>query len=171
MTTSPLPTTQSTNTVQPANADELATLYSRDYFAWIEATLLRLQKQDYRRIDWDNLTEEIADMGRSEKRSLESNLVVVLLHLLKWQYQSERRSKSWASSIAEHRRRIRKQLKDSPSLKRFLEDELPESYLDSVKQASIETGLPNDTFPADCPYAIAQVLDDEFPPNPRPSDG
>ncbi|PZO19415.1 MAG: DUF29 domain-containing protein [Leptolyngbya foveolarum] len=165
MTTSPLPTNQVTNTVRLASADELAVLYNRDYFAWIEATLQRLQQQDYSSVDWNNLIEEIADMGRSEKRSLESNLVVVLLHLLKWQYQSERRSKSWAASIAEHRRRIRKQLKDSPSLKPFIAEELPESYADSVKQASIGAGLSIETFPMDCPYAIAQVLDENFLPD------
>lgn len=114
MTTSPLPTNQATNTVRLTSANELAVLYDRDYFAWIEATLRRLQQQDYSSVDWNNLIEEIADMGRSEKRSLESNLIIVLRHLLRWQYQFECRSKSWATSIAEHRRRIRKQLKDSP---------------------------------------------------------
>lgn len=164
MTISPLPKNQAANTLRPVSENELAVLYDRDYFAWIEATLRRLQQQDYSSVDWSNLIEEIADMGRSEKRSLESNLVIVLLHLLKWQYQSERRSRSWAASIAEHRRRIRKQLKESPSLKTFIAEELPESYADSVRQASIETGLPIETFPMDCPYAIAQVLDDEFLP-------
>lgn len=163
MTPSP-PTNQAASPVRLKGADELAVLYDRDYFAWIKATLRRLRHQDYSSVDWNNLIEEIADRGRSEKRSLESNLVIVLLHLLKWQYQPERRSKSWAASIAEHRRRIRKQLKDSPSLKPFIAEELPESYADSVRQASIETGLPMEAFPVDCPYAIAQVLDDEFLP-------
>ena len=139
-------------------------LYDRDYFAWIEATLRGLKQQDYSSVDWNHLIEEIADRGRSEKRSLESSLVIVLLHLLKWQYQPERRSKSWAASIAEHRRRIRKQIKDSPSLKPFIAEELPQSYADSIRQASIETGLPMEVFSVDCPYAIAQVLDDEFLP-------
>ncbi|MGB3768952.1 MAG: DUF29 domain-containing protein [Phormidesmis sp.] len=164
MTASPSPANQATSTVQLMGADDLAALYERDYFAWIEATLRGLQQRDYNSVDWNNLIEEIADMGRREKRSLEGNLVIVLLHLLKWQYQPGRKSRSWASSIAEHRRRIRKQLKDSPSLKTFIVEELSESYTDSVRQASIETGLPIETFPVSCPYAIAQVLDDDFLP-------
>ncbi len=84
------------------------TLYETDYLQWIETTIRKLRSQDYAGVDWENLIEEIEDMGRSEQRRLESNLIVVLLHLLKWQYQFECRSGSWAGSIVEHRRRIKK---------------------------------------------------------------
>lgn len=160
MTTSPPFTDQSSL----SNAETSPTLYDRDYFAWIEATLYHLQQQDYSSVDWTNLIEEIADMSRSEKRRLESNLRVVLMHLLKWQYQSERRSGSWQSSIIEHRIRVRKNLMESPSLKPFLEREFSDIYRDAAKIAAAETGLPVDTFPMDCPYAIAQVLDENFLP-------
>lgn len=103
-------------------------------------------------------------MGRSERRSLESNLIVVLLHLLQWQYQSERRSGSWESSIIEHRRGIKKALKESPSLKPYLESIFAECYVKAVKQAKAETGLPLETFPASCLYELTQVTDDEFLP-------
>lgn len=96
-------------------------LYESDYMKWIETTVEKLRFRDYSNIDWENLIEEIEDMGRSERRSLESNLVVVLMHLLKWQFQPDKRSGSWKGSIAEHRRRIRKTLQDSPSLKPYLE--------------------------------------------------
>ena len=150
--------------VHSVNTDELSALYERDYFAWIETTIEQLQSRDYKGVDWNNLVEEIADIGRSQKHSLESNLVVVLLHLLKWQYQPDRRSRSWKSSIAEHRRRIRKLLKKSPSLKPFVSEELPEAYTDGVKQASIETGIAMKTFPEACPYSLTQVLDEDFLP-------
>ena len=88
-------------------------LYETDYLKWIETTVKKLQVHDYPNIEWENLIEEIEDMGRSERRSLKSNLIVVLTHLLKWQYQLEFRSGSW-SSIVEYRRRIREALKDSP---------------------------------------------------------
>ncbi|MFM7368663.1 MAG: DUF29 domain-containing protein, partial [Sphaerospermopsis kisseleviana] len=81
------------------------TLYETDYLQWIETTLSKLQNQDYTNVDWENLIEEIADMGRSERKSLKSNLIVILLHLLKWQFQPNQRSGSWESSIIEHRRR------------------------------------------------------------------
>lgn len=139
-------------------------LYETDYLQWIEATIAQMKQHNYGAIDWDNLIEEIEDMGRSERRSLESNLTVILLHLLKWQFQPERRSNSWQASIAEHRRRIRKAFKDSPSLKPYLEEVLAECYGDAIELASIETGLPASTFPRSCPYTSAQVLEIGFLP-------
>ena len=139
-------------------------LYETDYLKWIETTVEKLRGKDFSNIDWDNLIEEFEDMGRSERRSLESNLVVILLHLLKWQFQPELRSGSWKGSIAEHRRRIRKALKDSPSLKPYLEEVFAECYLDAIEQASAETGLPEATFPQLCPYTSTEALDSNFMP-------
>lgn len=151
-------------TASPVTNKQVSSLYDADYAAWIDSTLKKLKQQDYSSVDWENLIEEIEDMGRSEKRRLESNLTVVLLHLLKWQYQPERRSRSWNASIVEHRRRVRKDLRDSPSLKPYLVSIRQESYEDAVRSATVETGLPTDTFPAECEYVIAQILDDDFLP-------
>lgn len=140
-------------------------LYDTDYLKWIETTVEKLRVGDYSNIDWQNLIEEIEDMGRSERRSLESNLVVVLMHLLKWEFQPDRRSGSWKSSIAEHRRRIRKAVKDSPSLRPYLEEVFSECYADAVEQASAETGLSVETFPQSCIYSAIEVLDSEFLPD------
>ena len=139
-------------------------LYETDYLKWIETTAQKLRVRDYSSVDWENLIEEIEDMGRSERRSLESNLVVVLTHLLKWQYQPDFRSGSWKGSIAEHRRRIRKAFKESPSLKPYLQEVFAECYLDAVELASAETELPVETFPGECPYTSAEVLDSNFLP-------
>lgn len=91
-------------------------------------------------------------------------MIVVLLHLLKWQHPSDRRSGSWEGSIIEHRRRIKKALKESPSLKPYLESIFAECYTEAVKQAKAETGLSFETFPVQCPYELAEVIDDEFLP-------
>ena len=139
-------------------------LYDTDYLRWIETTVEKLRDRDYSNIDWENLIAEIEDIRRSERRSLESNLVVIILHLLKWQFESDRRSGSWKGSIVEHRRRIRKTLKDSPSLKPYLEEILAECYADSVEQASAETGLSVETFPQLCIYSAVELLDSEFLP-------
>ncbi len=138
-------------------------LYETDYQEWIETTVEKLRSRDYANIGWDNLIEEIEDVGRNKRRSLESNLIVVLLDLLKWQYQPERRSGSWEGSIIEHRRRIKKALKESPSLKPYLESIFAGSYLEAVKQAKAETGLLLEMFPPQCPYELVAV-DDEFLP-------
>ncbi|MGD1952927.1 MAG: DUF29 domain-containing protein [Leptolyngbyaceae cyanobacterium] len=140
------------------------TLYDTDYMQWITTTVDKLRRQDYSHVDWANLIEEIEDMGKRERRSLESNLTILLLHLLKWKYQPDKRSGSWAGSIVEHRRRIRKALKDSPSLKPQIEKMLSEAYTDAINQAAAETQLPADTFPSECEFKLSQIMDDNFSP-------
>ncbi|MEH2446172.1 MAG: DUF29 domain-containing protein [Nostoc sp.] len=140
------------------------TLYENDYLQWIETTVEKLQSQDYANVEWENLIEEIADMGRSERRSLKSNLIVILMHLLKWQFQPDKRSGSWEGSIIEHRRRVKEALDDSPSLKFYLEIVFAECYAQAVKQAKAETGLSMESFPLNCPYQVAEITDDEFLP-------
>jgi hypothetical protein len=139
-------------------------LYETDYVLWVESNLERLKAGDYASVDWANLFEEIEDMSRRERQSLESNLAIVLLHLLKWQYQPELRSGSWRGSLVEHRRRIRKSLKQSPSLNPYLKAYLDEAYTDAIEQAVAETELPRTTFPVTCPYSLQQILDAEFLP-------
>ena len=68
--------------------------YDTDYLRWSETIVEKLRARDYLNIDWENLIAEIEDIGRSERRSLESNLVVILLLLLKWQFQPDQRSGS-----------------------------------------------------------------------------
>jgi hypothetical protein len=145
-------------------------LYHTDYLRWIETTVEKLRVRDYSDIDLENLIAEIEDMGRSERRSLESNVVIIILHLLKWQFQPDQRSGSWKGSIAEHRRRIRKAIKDSPSLKLYLEEVLTECYADAAEQASAETGLSLETFPQLCMYTAAEVLDSDFLPDFMPDE-
>ncbi len=140
------------------------TLYEMDYVRWIETTIAQLRRGDYSQVDWENLIDEIENMGRSERRSLKSNLIVVLLHLLKWQFQTEHRGGSWAGSIVEHRRRIHDAIADSPSLQPYLEEIFAEAYSAAVKQAKAETQLPVETFPQQSPYELTQVLDDDFWP-------
>ncbi|OCQ94442.1 hypothetical protein BCD64_07100 [Nostoc sp. MBR 210] len=140
------------------------TLYNTDYLQWIETTVKKLQNQDYANVDWENLIEEIADMGRSERRSLKSNLIVILVHLLKWQFQPGHRSGSWEASIIEHRRRVNDALYESPSLNSYIDSTFAECYSQAIKQAKAETGLPIESFPSICPYKILDVINDEYLP-------
>jgi Domain of unknown function DUF29 len=139
------------------------TLYTADYVRWIETNLEHLKAKEFSLVDWENLVEEIEDMSNRERRSLESNLVIVLLHLLKWHYQPNLRSGSWKGSLVEHRRRIRKALKGSPSLMPYLRECFGEAYADAVEQAIAETNL-LDVFPPQCSYSLEQVLDAGFLP-------
>ena len=144
---------------------EAQSLYDADYMQWLATTVAKLRSQDYDTVDWESLIEEIEDMGRSERRRLESNLIVVLLHLLKWQCQPANRCGSWAGSLVEHRRRIKQAITESPSFKPFLAAIVAEAYKQAVKQAMAETGLATEHFLAQCPYSLTEVVDDEFLPS------
>lgn len=137
-------------------------LYQTDFVRWVETTVEQLRTQNYAAVDWANLIEEIEDMSRRERKTLKSNLIVILLHLLKWQYQPESRGGSWRGSIREHRRRINDDLKDSPSLSP--KDVFAECYTNAREQAADETDLPLESFPVDCPYTPEQTLNSEFLP-------
>ena len=139
-------------------------IYDRDYYLWLQHTIELIKEGKFDEVDTVNLIEEIKDMGRSEQRSIESNLVVVLLHLLKYKYQPHKRTNSWKSSIREHRRRISKAFKASPSLKNYFESVFDECYQDSREQAADETGFALSTFPSECPFSISQVLNSNYLP-------
>jgi hypothetical protein len=139
-------------------------LYLIDFVCWVETTVEQLRSQNYAAVDWTNLIEEIEDMSRRERKSLKSNLIVILLHLLKWQFQPQFRSGSWRGSIREHRRWVNDDLKDSPSLIPYLQEVFVECYTNAREQAADETDLPLETFLVDCPYTFKQALNSEFLP-------
>ncbi|MDX2239119.1 MAG: DUF29 domain-containing protein [Leptolyngbyaceae cyanobacterium bins.302] len=140
-------------------------LYEQDYFCWLNETARLLRSGDLAEIDRENLAEEIEDMGRSEKRSLESNLEIVLMHLLKYQYQPERLSNSWRSTLFEHRKRLRKTFKESPSLKNYFLEVFEECYQDARQMAALETELAVDIFPEICQFTPEETLGSDFLPD------
>lgn len=142
----------------------LTKLYECDFNLWVEATAQLLRDGRLTELDMVNLLEEVETMGRSDKLALSSNLVVVLLHLLKWQYQPNKRTRSWEKSIAEHRRRIDECFETSPSLKNHYLQIFDKCYLNARKQAKIETRLLLEDFPEICPFTTEQVLDEDFLP-------
>jgi Domain of unknown function DUF29 len=147
----------------------LAPLYEADFFRWTQEQGRALRERRPSGIDWENVSEEIESLGRSDKRSIESNLGVVLLHLLKWRYQADKRKSEWKSTIAEHRARVRKLVSDSPSLRGYPAEVLAEEYALARLKASDETGLPEDRFPDVCPFSAAEVLDGDFWPEAFPT--
>ncbi|WP_017303709.1 DUF29 domain-containing protein [Spirulina subsalsa] len=142
-----------------------ADLYNTDFVRWIETTVEQLRQQNYAHVDWENLLEELEDMAKRERKSLKSNLIIVFLHLLKWQYQPLGRTGSWRGSLREHRRQIKEDLKDSPSLVPYLEKVWKDCYENARAQAADETGLPLKTFPVRCSYSVEQVLSSDYLPD------
>lgn len=142
--------------------DEAAISYDHDYFAWTQAQAELLRRGDWTRPDVANLVDEVETLGRSEKREIESQLQVLLVHHLKWFFQPSGRSSGWRGTIFEQRTRIAKDLKDSPSLRAFPGKILAQEDVIARLKAARETGLPEETFPADCPFTIAEVLKERF---------
>lgn len=141
-------------------------LYERDYFTWLQETALALKNQRWEAVDLPNLIEELESMGRSEKNALRSNLVIVLLHLLKWQYQPSKQSDSWLNSI--HQLRIELALEDSPSLQPYLEDIFLSCYIKARRLAATETRLEELVFPVVPPYTLAEAVNSSFLPDSLP---
>ncbi|MGM3305444.1 DUF29 domain-containing protein [Anabaena sp. WFMT] len=142
-----------------------ATLYEQDYYLWLETTIKKLQEHEFQSLDIDNLIEELETLGRSEKKALRSYLRLIVMHLLKWQYQPEMRSKSWQITIRNNRFEIEEALQYSPSFKPQLAEILTQCYPRAVMEASDETGLSASIFPPSCPFTIEQILDQNFLPN------
>jgi hypothetical protein len=136
-------------------------LYDQDFLAWTEqqAGLLRAGRLD--QLDLDNLAEELDTMGRSEWGELENRLEVLLMHMLKWDYQPARRSRGWKSTMREQRNALRRLIRRSPGLKRNQEATIADVYQDAVGRAIDETGLSAETFPDELPYGVAEVLEPE----------
>lgn len=126
---------------------------------------LALKQRRWQDLDVDNLVEEIDSLGRSDRRALKSRLEVLLVHLLKWTYQADRRSNGWLATITEQRLRIQDLLTDSPSIKPYLQAEQAQCYANARKLAAAETGLDLATFPSVCPYSLTVILTDDFLPD------
>ncbi|CAO3429765.1 DUF29 domain-containing protein [Azospirillum doebereinerae] len=141
------------------------TLYERDFYAWAneQAALLRAGKLDA--ADIAHIAEEIESMGRTEKRELISRLSVLLLHLLKWQFQPGRRGAGWEATITVQRDDLSDHLRDNPSLKAKLDEAIADAYRKAVILAVGETGQLKSSFPAACPWPFEQLMDMDFWPD------
>jgi hypothetical protein len=142
----------------------LETSYDIDIVAWAneQARLLRAGRFDL--LDLEHIAEEIEDVGKSERREIVSRMAVLLAHLLKWQYQPERRGNSWRRTVLAQRKELKVELKRTPSLRHIIDD--PEwgevIWAKAVAQATEETGL--EDFPDICPWSAAEILDTDWWP-------
>ncbi len=142
-------------------------LYEQDFYLWLQTNIKLLKEENFAEIDLENLLEELESMGKNDKNALKSNLRTILMHLLKYKYQPDKRTNSWKYTIIEHRIRLEDTFKTSPSLYRFLEDIFNESYQYARKLAAGETGLSIQIFPPESPFTIEEVLNPDFLPDER----
>jgi hypothetical protein len=138
--------------------------YEHDFYDWTQAQAALIRAGRWHEVDVPHVAEEIEDLGKRDRRAVESYLEVILLHLLKWAYQPDRRSRSWEKSLLQARHRLHKLLRESPSLEYSLQGLLSEAYPYARHLAALETGLPEDLFRATGPWTDRQVLDEYFLP-------
>ncbi|AFY72857.1 protein of unknown function DUF29 [Synechococcus sp. PCC 7502] len=138
-------------------------LYESDFYAWtIEQTEL-LQRRKLDHLDFDNLIEEITSLGKQQQQELRNRLGLLIGHLLKWQYQSEKRTRSWQVTIQLQRQEIYDLLQDNPSLKSYLDKALLQGFRLGLAQVLSETPISKKVLPDVCPYSLTELLDSNFP--------
>ncbi|MGH7916745.1 MAG: DUF29 domain-containing protein [Candidatus Binataceae bacterium] len=141
-------------------------LYERDYYTWALEQARALKAHRVEELDWENLAEEVEDLGKSEKRQLRSRLEVLLAHLLKWRFRGSRRSRSWKLTIALQRLRIRKHLEENPGLQPSIQAVMADAYEAARLELTIHLAATGEPEPPEaCPWSFRQVIDDEFWPN------
>jgi hypothetical protein len=139
-----------------------ASLYETDFHAWAMEQAALIRRLAPEGLDVENLAEEIETLGRSERREIERRLVVLLTHLVKYKFQPDKRKGGWEASIRVQRRDLKDVLSENPSLRALPSDVLGRAYEKARYIAAIETGLVVEDMPATCPFALEQVMDDDF---------
>lgn len=137
-------------------------LYEADFYGWTQEQVSLLRNHSWHQLDWVNLIEEIESLGRKERQELRNRLSLLIGHLLKWEYQPQRRSRSWLATIRIQRRDTLRLLKDNPSLKSELEEALAEAYQNGRDLAMGETDLPDSIFASE--YSLNEIFDEGFYP-------
>ena len=144
--------------------------YEHDFSAWLQQQAEALRAKDWSALDVDNLIEELETLGRSERNALWSHLRILLMHLLKWRYQPERRTRSWRGSITRARQQVTRRLQQ-PSLRQELPDFITEAYTDARRLAADETRLSLATFPETCEWTAAELQNLNFLPETVAEEG
>ena len=139
-------------------------LYEVDFYAWTQQQSILIRDGRWAEVDRMNLLEEIESLGRQQRQELRSRLGLLIGHLLKWQYQPERRSQSWLTTLRLQRLEIVDLLSDNPSLKPYLEEAIDRAYLRGLTIAIDETNLSSTVFPIGCEYTVVEMLNDNFYP-------
>ena len=140
--------------------------YADDFYTWTQEQGARLRAGDVSALDLENLAEEIESLGKSEFASLVSALRVVLVHMLKFDHQPSKRTRSWAISIASHRDNASDALNDSLGLKGRLNEAVERAYRKARLEASKETRLPLQRFSETCPFTYEQIITRPFAIDP-----
>jgi len=135
----------------------LSDLYLADETAWLDSMADLIRSGAHSELDYANLREYLQDMAGRDRREVESRLEQFLLHILKWEYEPEKRTRSWRVSINQQKRELNRHASRGV-LRNHAESCLSNAYLAALEDTATETGLPEETFPPECPYALDELL-------------
>jgi Domain of unknown function DUF29 len=138
--------------------------YNKDFYAWAIHSAKLLRQGKFKEIDVKHIAEEIESMGGRDRNALINRLAILMAHLLKWQFQSGKRTRSWRLTIKEQRMRVIRLIDGSPSLNHEIALKLEDAYQQAVVRAARETGMAEKNFPKKCPYSLEQCLRQGFLP-------
>ena len=138
--------------------------HDKDLYGWAVHTAQLLKDKKMNEVDFDGIIKELEEMGISNKHAFKNRLAQLIFHLLKWQFQSHLRCRSWEGSIEEQRIRLNDLLEENPSLKSMIGEVIEKSYKLSLSLVRKETPLDLKLFPTECPYTFDQIMDDQFYP-------
>ncbi len=139
-------------------------LYQADYNAWCILHIQLMQNKDYKNMDWDHLTEEMINMVGNNEGELISRMMQLYIHILKWIYQPEKRTRSWKNSIQNQRIDIDEVIERNPSLQSCMFMCSVKAYKHARKKAAIETGIDKKGFPEQMPFFMEDALKEEWFP-------
>lgn len=142
---------------KPAGAD-----YDNDFYSWSLEQARLLREGQWTHIDRNNVAEEIESLGREQFNKLESAFRVLLMHMLKWDHQPKRRSRSWIISIKEQRLEINDILTDNPGLRPRIPEAIDRAYRKAILAAAKETKLDEAVFPETLVYGFDDIMKREF---------
>jgi hypothetical protein len=141
---------------------------NEDHYGWTQETIEKLRHGRWGEVELDYLLEELEEMAASDRSELRNRLSVLLMHLLKWLYQPERRGRSWRLAIEEQRIAVQDVLEDNPSLRLQFPQIGEKAYRRALVMAARETSLEKSIFPTmseQTGWSWGQVLDAEFYPD------
>jgi len=141
----------------------LKRLYEDDYLLWLETNIQLLNKRQLDGLDYDNLVEELIDLGRSEKRAVENLLKQLLIHLLLYQYwvtEKERNANHWKGEIINFREQLKREFR-SKTIYNHAVSEFLEMYDVAAKVAEAKSGV---AIPSQCHYLFEQVINENWLP-------
>lgn len=122
-------------------------LHEQDFNLWLDHQAIAIKNRDVTAMDWENLLDEIEDMGISTKRSLESYTVRLLEHILKikyWDSERSRNRKHWEKECVNFRGEIKRIFRKNPSLKNYLNQEFDSLRAEAIAAESREFHVPED---------------------------